>query len=152
MSPDQVEIFKAVAGAIATILAAVLAVAGVIYAARRPSKQKEPPTDHRGYPLENFQGTQNEFMALVVQDNRSLRDGQEKLNDVLDEQNRVIDELKAMVESIKQHQDSFLFAVRRYLMKLASEWPGPEKMPWPDEEDFHLLEDTLPNRKVHRKE
>lgn len=150
MSPEQVEIFKAIAGAIATILAAVLAVTGVIYAASRPSKIK-PPVPQGGLPAE-FNGTQNEFMALVVADNRDLREGQERQNKVLADQNRVIDELKAMVESIKDHQDQFLFAVRRYLMKLASEWPGPEKMPWPDEEDFHILEDTLPSRKVDRKE
>jgi hypothetical protein len=133
----DVEVTKAVIGALATVIVAALGLYGVIKSAQKPSRTK-PPTGETGSALEGFSGTQNEFMALVIADNKDLRDQ--------------LGEVKASVDSIKDHQETFLGAVRRYLMKLATAWQGMEPMPWPDEEDFHILEDTLPQKRVNRKE
>jgi hypothetical protein len=61
---------------------------------------------------------------------------------------------EAEIEAIKIHQTSFSSAVKRYLMKLAAAWKGPEPMPWPDEADLDLLHKTLPYHQVgsHKKE
>lgn len=148
MSPEAVEIFKAVAAAVATVFTALLVFFGVVVSSRKPSTLK-PPTGDTGKALEQFNGTQNEFMALVVADNAALRAGQER-------QEARIKELGETVESIKEHQETFLGAVRRYLMKLAQAWGLDTPMPWPDEDDFHILEDTLPLRtakgKIQQKE
>ena len=131
LSPEMIEILNAAIAAFATLGVAGLALIGVIYQARKPSKDK-PPTGDTGKALNEFNGTQNEFMALVIADNATLR--------------KQMGELTSVVDQIKDHQDSFLGAVRRYLMKLATAWIGPEPMPWPDDNDFHILEDTLPGR------
>lgn len=130
MSPDQVEIAKAVLAALATLGVAALGLFGVILSSRKPSKDKPPLGGDPGHALNTFNGTQNEFMALVIADNRTQREE--------------LAELKQTVDSIKQHQDSFLGAVRRYLMKLATAWGLEGPMPWPDDTDYHILEETLP--------
>lgn len=128
---EEIEVLKAIIAAAGTILVAYIGYLGVRASARKPSKDK-PPVGDTAKPLQEFNGTQNEFMALVIADNADLR-GQ-------------LVELKVTVESIKDHQESFLGAVRRYLMKLATAWVGPDPMPWPDDADFHILEETLPGR------
>lgn len=131
MNPEQVEIAKAMLAALATLGVAGLGLVGVVISSKKTSKDK-PPVTTDGHRLDHFNGTQNEFMALVIADNKSQREKLEKL--------------ESTVESIKLHQDTFLGAVRRYLMKLAEAWGTVEgPMPWPDETDFHILEDTLPN-------
>lgn len=132
MSLEQVEITKAIVAALATLGVASLGLFGVVISSRKPSKDKPPVAGDTGKALDSFNGTQNEFMALVIADNKTQR---EELHD-----------LREAVESIKKHQDTFLGAVRRYLIKLATAWSsdnGP--MPWPDDSDFQILEETLPN-------
>lgn len=123
------EIVKAIIASVATIAVAGLGLYGVVLSSRKPSKDK-PPTTSEG--LEGFSGTQNEFMSLVIRDNSDLREQ--------------LKEVRTDVAQIKDHQENFLGAVRRYLMKLATAWRGPEPMPWPDDADFHILEETLPSR------
>lgn len=130
MSTDQVEIIKAVVAALATVITALFVLLGVIYQTRKPSTTKPPVVGDTGKALEQFNGTQNEFMALVIADNKGLR--------------TELETVKSMVTEIKTHQDNFINAVKRYLVKLAASWPGPEHMPWPDDEDFPILEDMLP--------
>lgn len=130
MSPENVEIVKAIIASIATLGVAGLGLMGVIHSSRKPSKDK-PPTGAE-QPLAQFNGTQNEFMALVIKDNSDLR------AKVL-----VIEE---KIGEIQTHNETFLGAVRRYLMKLATAWGVSGPMPWPDENDFHILEETLPSR------
>jgi hypothetical protein len=134
----DVEVLKAVIGALATVAVAALGLYGVIKSAQKPSRTK-PPEGNTSGALENFNGTQNEFMALVVSDNKSLRDGQTELT-------RKVEQALEELAEVKRHSETFLGAVRRYLMKLATAWGNPGPMPWPDDNDFHILEDTLPNR------
>ena len=134
----DIEVMKAIIGAAATVAVAALGLYGVIHSASKPSKTK-PPTGNTGpQALQTFSGTQNEFMALVITDNKTMREE--------------IHGLRGSVEEIKEHQETFVAAVRRYLTKLASAWGHEAAMPWPDENDFHLLEDTLPNRGNRRRE
>jgi hypothetical protein len=124
------EVIKAIIGVIGTLGVAAIGLAGVVISSRRPSKDKPPVGESK--PLSEFNGTQNEFMALVIKDNSELR---EQLRQVIER-----------VDSMQRHQDGFLGAVRRYLMKLATAWVGPDPMPWPDDADYHILEETLPGR------
>lgn len=135
------EVIKALIGGVATIVVAALGLYGVIRQANKPSRTKPPVGETAPNALEQFNGTQNEFMALVIADNRTMR---EELGG-----------LRTTVDSIKTHQETFLGAVRRYLMKLATAWGHDSPMPWPDDNDFHILEDTLPVRgkgNIERKE
>ena len=132
MNPEQVEITKAILASLATVAVAALGLVGGVLSSKKTSKDKLPVVkDDAGNRLDAFNGTQNEFMALVIADNKTQREE--------------LAELRTAVEAIRQHQDRFLGAVRRYLIKLASAWDasgGP--MPWPDEQDFQILEATLP--------
>ncbi len=130
------EVVKALIGAMATVLVAALGLYGVIRSAQKPSRTK-PPTSTGPQTLQAFSGTQNEFMALVIADNKTMRDE--------------LHEVRGSVEDIKDHQESFVAAVRRYLTKLATAWGHESTMPFPDENDFHLLEDTLPIRGNRRR-
>jgi len=129
------EIIKAIIASLGTVTVAAIVLVGTFISSQKPSKSKPPTGDTR--PLAEFNGTQNEFMALVIRDNTDLR---EQLGGQID----TLDELKRTVDSIKTHQETFMGAVRRYLMKLATAWAGPTPMPWPDDADFHILEETLP--------
>ena len=132
MNPEQVEITKAILASLATVAVAALGLVGVVLSSKKTSKDKLPVVrDDAGNRLDTFNGTQNEFMALVIADNKTQREE--------------LAELRLAVEAIRKHQDRFLGAIRRYLIKLASAWDtsgGP--MPWPDEQDFQTLEEILP--------
>jgi len=145
MSPD-VEIVKAVIAGLATVIVAVVGVIGVIVQARKPSKDK-PPVGDTGKALDEFNGTQNEFMSLVIADNSTLRSQMKDTNDKLEKMGTQLSTFQRELLDVKQRSENFLGAVRRYLMKLATAWTGTEPMPWPDEEDFHILEDTLPHKR-----
>ena len=132
------ELVKAIIGALATVTVAAFALYGVIRQSRKPDTSKTPVTGNTGEALDTFSGTQNEFMALVIADNKSLRTD--------------LATLTTSVQEIKTHQETFVTAVRRYLIKLAASWGREATMPWPDDLDFHILEETLPNTGNHRKE
>lgn len=136
MSPENVDLLKAIVAAAATIIVGVLAFLGVYSQSRKPSTTKPPVNGDTGKALEAFNGTQNEFMAIVIADNKSLRAD--------------LTEVKNEVRGIKDNQESVLGAVRRYLLKIAMTWGLETHMPWPDDPDFHILEDTLPDHRVHR--
>jgi hypothetical protein len=107
--------------------------------------RKTPPVEHPAVtvppsPLANFSGTQNEFMALVIKDNEAIR---AELAGVRDDVAR----LGAELAEARSAYGLFERAVRRYLELVASVWPGPEPMPWPDSDDFGLLERILPRRR-----
>jgi len=88
-------------------------------------------------PLANFSGTQNEFMSLVIKDNQELRDQVTELGERMGSAERQLRETQT------RHSD-FQRAVRMYLEELATAWPGPAGMPWPNERDLQILEHTLP--------
>ena len=146
MSPETLDVVKAVVAALATLGVAALGLIGVIYSARKPSKDK-PPVGNTGKALQEFNGTQNEFMALVIADNGDLRRQQAEMNMKLEGLNDHLARQNEEIAAVKRHSETFLGAVRRYLMKLATAWTGADPMPWPDEEDFHILEDTLPHKR-----
>lgn len=104
---------------------------------------KAPPS-----PLANFSGTQNEFMALVIADNAAIR---AELAGVRVE----VEGLRTELQEARSLHGAFERAVRRYLELLASQWPGPDPMPWPESDDLAVLERTLPRygrpRNGHRK-
>jgi len=137
MSPENVELLKALVATGGTIGVAIIGLLGVMYSSKKPSKTK-PPTGDTGKALEHFTGTQNEFMSLVIADNKALRESMKSMEEKIAQ---AVDD----VSSVKHHQETFLGAVRRYLMKLATAWSGPHPMPWPDDEDLLILEQTLPD-------
>ena len=133
----DIEVLKAIIGAAATVIVAAIGLLGVIRSAAKPSTTKPPQGTTGPQTLQTFSGTQNEFMALVIADNKTMRDE--------------LHALRSSVDEIKEHQETFVAAVRRYLTKLAMAWGYEPHMPWPDETDFHLLEPTLPERGEQRR-
>lgn len=130
------------------VIPAALTLIGVLGAAwianrvsrsrRTPTTTTEPPTVPPS-PLAAFSGTQNEFMALVIEDNALIRQEVAELRD------KVIG-LEEQLRTERTDRSHFERAVRRYLELLASVWPGPDPMPWPANGDDLLLADTLPRR------
>lgn len=147
MSPETLDIVKAVIAGLATLGVAAFGLFGVIYQAHKPSKDK-PPVGDTGKALREFDGTQNEFMALVIADNGALREQQAKTNQKLEILDGRLESALGEIAEVKRRSETFLGAVRRYLMKLATAWTGPDAMPWPDDEDFHILEETLPHNQA----
>lgn len=115
-----------------------IAVAAITTLAALAARRRRIPDDEAdetrpvvpATPLSTFSGTQNEFMELVVRDNAELRARVDRID-------------KAQRADAARHSE-FRLAVRRYLTRLATDWPGPEAMPWPDDDDLGLLEYTLP--------
>lgn len=138
------EIIKALLATVATLIVGAMTLAGVILSSRKPSTTKPPKSTN----LQEFNGTQNQFMALVIADNADLRKRMEEQREISTNQEIKLNEVALALDGIKVHQNNFLAAVRRYLMKLASAWVGPDPMPWPDDVDFHILEETLPKNSV----
>lgn len=125
--------------ALATVLVALI---GGVFAylgtrARVDPAGPQPAPVVAPSPLANFSGTQNEFMALVIQDNQAIRS---ELAGVQAE----VRELRTSLEAARRTHTAFELAVRRYLELLARAWAGPDPMPWPSEDDLGVLRHTLP--------
>ena len=116
-----------------SVLVAAITVTGAVLQSRakvsRASEAGDTPAVTPS-PLANFSGTQNEFMALVIADNADLREK--------------IGAIEITVDNMRTEHNQFKRAVRTYLEDLAAAWPGPAKMPWPNEADLRILEHTLP--------
>lgn len=116
---------------IGSVLVAITVLIGVIVQARKPNAPVAPPrSDSSLPPLSSWGGTQNEFLELVIQRHNQL--------------DTKYTQLEERQEAEAREREKFTGAVRRYLETLAAGWPGPEKMPWPSEDDWDILEPTLP--------
>jgi len=116
----------------ATIVAALLTLAGIMVSVLRsrpvPGKAPDGPTT-LPHPSK-FDGTQVEFLELVV-----------RRHNELDAKYTTLD---ATFEAEKQRREKYEGAVARYMRKLYESWPGPGKMPAPDDEDSAILDESLP--------
>lgn len=126
---------------IAAGITALGAIFGSIIAYRRsrraPSPVAAPPIVDPS-PLASFSGTQNEFTELVMKDNADLRTQLGELAiDVRGIKNDLADERAAA--------NAYRSAMRRYLAKILAAWGIAPTMPLPDNDDFDLLSQTLPN-------
>lgn len=128
--------------ALTTILVAIVG----IYSAHHisnPRTPKEDP-DNSGRRKKNksvlasYSGDQNEFISLVIQDSKELH--------------ARLDRNEKIVEQLKKDREAIVGAFGRYIAKLAKAWGGDRntKMPYPDDEDLAILEDTLPADWRHR--
>lgn len=118
--------------AAASIVVAILVLVGVILRINHPAPPPAAPrnTPTALPPLAAFNGTQVEFLELVVKRHNELDAKYTKLSADFDEE--------------KQQREKFQGAVSRYLQLLSAAWPGPGKMPAPDQGDMDILGDTLP--------
>lgn len=150
------------------IVAGIAALAGRAGIARAKAKRaagaaaEEDPTVSPS-PLAAFAGTQNEFMALVVQDSVNLRAEIVRLDEQrraeleahrtssaaeLDVVRQELAVVRADLEAARTEHTNFSRAVRRYLEQLAHAWPlGGDPMPFPETSDAPLLERVLPHRR-----
>lgn len=129
----------------AVIIAASITAVGAIVASviafvrtRRTPKVKPARPDVSPSPLAEFSGTQNEFTQLVMKDNADLRT---QLGALAAD----VAEIKATQADERKAANSYRGAMRRYLQKIQNAWRGPAPMPLPDDADFDLLSQTLPN-------
>lgn len=127
----------------------VVAAVGGTFAVITAHRKKEPdppagPSSMPPSPLANFSGTQNDFMALVVQDNQALREQMRLLEGRVTGAEEKAASAETAAHETKQLHSEFQRAVRRYLLALSEAWTGPTPMPNPREEDLGLLEHTLP--------
>lgn len=124
----------------------LIGVLGAAWLASRASRSrpKPPPVaevpDVTPSPLAAFSGTQNEFMALVIEDNAAIR---QEVSGLRTE----VTALRTELAEARSSHGAFERAVRRYLELLASAWAGPDPMPWPANDDLGILERTLPRRR-----
>ena len=130
-SPDtqiQITIITGIFSLLAILLAAL--------AARIFSKPKTPdvdPDEKRNKSeslLATYSGEQNEFIRLVINDSKDMHDR--------------LDRLDGVVERMKKERTQLISAFARYVTKLANAWGSGGSMPYPDEADRKILEETLP--------
>lgn len=129
-SEAQVQVAE-ITGAVALLVAVI----GSIGAKRftHPKTPKQDPDQFRNKNqslLSTYSGEQNEFIRMVIADSKDMHDKLDKLDDV--------------VEQMRRDRTQFIGAVGRYINKLVAAWGSGGKMPYPDNEDMALLEETLP--------
>lgn len=138
---DQPDFSVAIVTTIGTLLGIVL----TAMLARFLTNPKTPTTDPDKKKsdtqklLSSYTGDQNEFIRLVVQDSKELH--------------QKYDNLESELDKMKKEKNNLITAFGRYVMKLATSWGSGGKMPYPDEEDMTLLEETLPadwRRRPHK--
>jgi hypothetical protein len=121
------------------IVTGVFAFLGILTAgllARKGSHPKTPSEDpdlnHKGPEslLSTYSGEQNDFMRLVIQDSKTVHER--------------LDRFEGIVEQMKKERTQLIGAFTRYISKLVDSWGSGGKMPYPDDEDFKILEETLP--------
>lgn len=125
-------------GLITAVTTITVAIIGVFTTRRfiHPRTPKRDPDErHNGRgrrvsALASYSGDQNEFMALVIEDSKNLHSR--------------IDRMDNQLEALKKERTQIVGAFGRYIQKLALAWGSGGKMPFPDDDDMSILEDTLP--------
>ncbi len=123
------------------LVTVVVALIG-IFTTRKFTRPKTPKTDPDDHPskshslLAAYGGEQNEFIRMVIEDSKELHAKMDKLDNV--------------VNQMRKERTQFIGAVGRYITKLVAAWGSGGKMPYPDEADMALLEETLPADWRHR--
>jgi hypothetical protein len=135
-APDFAVIIVATITAVATVIAAIIA-------SRRSNAR--PKSSAPLEPLSTFSGTQNEFTALVIADNKQLREDQAALE-------KRVGSIETTIADERKAANAYRAAMRRYLQKILDGWRSPEPMPLPDDADMELLSQTLPNFGRRRKQ
>lgn len=122
--------------AIITGVFALLTIVTGAIVARVGSHPKTPTVDpdskHTGTEslLSTYSGEQNDFMHLVIEDSKAVHER--------------LDKFEGIVEHMKRERTQLIGAFARYISKLVRAWGGGGTMPYPDDEDFKILEETLP--------
>lgn len=150
---DQ-ETVRSLIGVTGTIAVALITTIGArLFLGRKPKPSADPDGSAPAIapsPLTSFSGTQNEFMALVIQDNAIIRGELEKVRAAGADTQAQVDELSEALEKARAAHTSFQLAVRRYLARVAVYIEGlGGSMPHPEGEDLGILEHTLPRH--HRR-
>lgn len=121
------------------LITAIFALAGIVITsifARMSSHPKTPKEDPDAKKtttdslLASYSGEQNEFMHLVIQDSKDVH--------------RRMDKFESIVDQMKLERTQLVGAFSRYILKLVQSWGSGGKIPYPDDEDFKILEETLP--------
>lgn len=127
------------AGVQIAIITGIFTVAGIIATGvfARFTVHPKPPTSDpdakKTAPdatLLSYSGEQNEFMHLVIKDSKDVHER--------------LDKFEAQIESMKLERKQLLDAFTRYISKLVFAWGAGGTMPYPEDDDFTLLEETLP--------
>lgn len=115
---------------------ALLGIIAAAVVARTGSHPKIPKVDpdakHQGTEslLSTYTGDQNDFMHLVIQDSKTVHER--------------MDKFEGIVEQMKKERSQLIGAFTRYISKLVSSWGSGGRMPYPDDDDLKILEETLP--------
>jgi hypothetical protein len=132
LDPNITQIEVAGITALSLIIVALVG----IFSARRYTHPREVPendpdegTTHVS-ALASYSGDQNEFIALVIKDSKDLHER--------------MDTMSKQITVLQQERTAVVGAFGRYVMKLALAWGSGGKMPYPDDDDMALLEETLP--------
>ena len=121
------------------IITGLFAVIGIIITgifarfATHPKTPNEDPDDkHKTKEslLTTYSGEQNDFIHLVIKDSEAVH---ERLN-----------KIDAVVDQMKKDRTELVGAFARYIQKLVASWGTGSRIPYPDDDDFKILEETLP--------
>lgn len=133
MTSAEAQVEVTVVTGIVTLLVSVISVIG----ARRFTMPKMSKKDLKAIKedsgdatLSSYSGSQNEFMRLVMSDSQDVH--------------AKLDAFDHIIEEMKIERTKFINGVGRYITKLALAWGSGGKMPYPDDIDRALLEETLP--------
>ena len=141
----NVSLFETTENVQVAFVTGAFALFGIItagYFAKAGSKPKIPKEDpDANHPatqslLASYTGEQNAFMHLVIEDSKTVHER--------------LDKFEVIVDQMKKERTQLIGAFTRYINKLVSAWGSGGKMPYPDEEDFKILEETLPSDWRHR--
>ena len=128
----QVQI-ATITGVFAFLGILVTAIAARVFShPRTPKVDPDATRNKMDSVLATYTGDQNEFIRLVIHDSKDIHERLAQLDEVVDR--------------MKKERHQFLGAVGRYISKLSQVWGSTNelKMPYPDDADFTLLEETLP--------
>ena len=146
---DQ-ETVRSLIGAIGTVAVALITTLGAgLLLAKRPKKPADDDDEAAPViapsPLTAFSGTQNEFMALVIEDNAAIRAELARVKEAGNQTQADVVTLRTELGEARASHSRFELAVRRYLARVAVyiDTLGGS-MPHPDGEDLGILEHTLP--------
>lgn len=129
MQEAQVQI--ALITGLVTLLGILLTAIGAKLFTNPKTPKTDPDINRQEIPLSKYTGEQNDFIRLVMTDSEELH--------------KKMDRLEKAVDDLRKERHRFLSAVGRYILKISMSWGTEDKMPFPDEADFSLLEETLPH-------
>lgn len=142
LTPDNVNTLFTVSGSI--VVAIIGTIGGGALISRSKKKRIEATTEPEKDAIAQHAADPNMWVVAVTRDAAAAREDASAARIEAAEARAEASKLRSKFDQKDREERIFRVAINRYLTVIARAWGVEEEMPYPHEEDRHVLADVIP--------